>query len=245
MLIIPAIDLQQGQCVRLKQGQFNQVSVYQDDPIKLAYRYLSLGAKHLHVVDLDGAKTGIIQQLNLLQSLVASGLNLQVGGGIRNLESARACLRAGIKKVVIGSVAVSNPDLTAEIIQQIEPQNIILAVDIHMGIEGVPHPAIHGWQTATKKSLWDIVNYYQMLGIKDILCTDIACDGMMKGPNFALYTEAVTRFSQIRWQASGGIRGVDDLYQLHSLGVAAAILGRMLYETDFDLKTFLQDNYVN
>lgn len=238
MLIIPAIDLQNGQCVRLRKGQFDQVSVYDYSPITLAQDYALQGAKRLHIVDLEGARAGEIQQLPLIQAILESGLCLQVGGGIRSLESAKRCLAAGIEKLVIGSIAITNPELTEQIIQLAKAENIVLALDVHID-NGIPKPAINGWQTTTENSLWDMVNYYQQRGTTTILCTDIASDGMMNGPNFLLYQEAINRFPQINWQASGGIRDVEDLEKLASLGLAAAILGRMLYESDFDISSYL------
>lgn len=238
MLIIPAIDLQQGQCVRLRQGQFDQVSLYNDTPLSLAQRYAIAGATRLHLVDLDGAKTGQVQQLALINSIVATKMTLQLGGGIRSLSSAKSCLEAGVNKLVLGSIALTNPDLTSQIIREVQAHNIVLALDVNI-TNGIPRPAIHGWQTATQNNLWDVVSYYQLLGVQDILCTDIACDGMMSGPNFNLYEQAITRFPSLDWQASGGIRHEADLNELEALGVSAAIVGRMLYETDFNLATYL------
>lgn len=238
MLIIPAIDLQQGQCVRLRKGQFDQLSIYEYSPITLAQGYALQGATHLHIVDLDGAKTGEIKQLPLIQAMQAPGISIQVGGGIRNLESAKACIKAGFAKLVIGSIAVNNPELTLEIIKLAGAANIVLALDINLDND-VPKPAINGWQTATDSNLWELVTYYQQFGVRDVLCTDINCDGMLNGPNFKLYAEALNRFPLINWQASGGIRNSSDLEQLEKLGVSAAILGRMLYETDFDISSYL------
>lgn len=238
MLIIPAIDLQQGQCVRLRKGQFEELSIYDYSPITLAQKYALQGAKRLHVVDLDGAKSGTIQQLELIQSLREANLPLQVGGGIRSLETAKRCLEAKIEKLVIGSIAVTNPELTEQIIAYVKAENIILALDVQIENK-LPKAAIHGWQTTTNSCLWELVDYYQELGIKEVLCTDISCDGMMNGPNFRLYEQAITRFPHLFWQASGGIRNVQDLEQLATLGLSAAILGRMLYESDFDLSTYL------
>lgn len=140
---------------------------------------------------------------------------------------------------MIGSSAITNPDLTSQIIREALAENIILALDVNIK-DGIPRPAIHGWQTATTSNLWQIVSYYQLLGIREILCTDIARDGMMNGPNFNLYEQAVERFPRIAWQASGGIRNETDLRKLSANGLSAAILGRMLYETDFDLATYVR-----
>lgn len=239
MFIIPAIDLKNGQCVRLKQGQFDKVSVYDVDALTLAKKYKSLGARYLHVVDLDGAKTGCMQQRNIIKDLTKSGLKLQIGGGIRSLDVAKQCLSLGAETLVLGSIALTSPETTGAIINEAGPKNIILAFDIHME-NGLPLPAIYGWQQKTAKSLWDLVAFYQDFHIQTILCTDIGCDGMMQGPNFALYEEALRRFPQISWQASGGIRHKEDIEQLAALKLAAVILGRMLYESDVDVQNLMR-----
>ncbi|KTD73037.1 1-(5-phosphoribosyl)-5-[(5-phosphoribosylamino)methylideneamino] imidazole-4-carboxamide isomerase [Legionella tucsonensis] len=238
MIIIPAIDIQAGRCVRLRQGQFDQVTQFDTLPVERAGYFAQLGAKRLHVVDLDGAQTGAMQQLSLICSMQNTGISVQAGGGIRSLEQAMLCCSAGISNLVLGSIAITNPELTALIIKEINPQHIILALDIRMKNK-IPIPAIHGWQTTTNNNLWNVVSHYLQLGIKQILCTDIACDGMMQGPNFELYEEAIERFPQIEWQASGGIRNADDINRLDTLGVTAAILGLTLYQGTFDLSTML------
>lgn len=229
--VIPAIDLIQGQVVRLKQGNFSKVTYYENSPLELASKYFASGRTWIHVVDLDGAKLGNLQQLELIQALKATSINIQAGGGIRSLETARSCIKAGIDRLVFGSLALSNPKLMLEIIQEIEPDTVILALDIKME-QGIPYPAIHGWQQSTSKPLWDWVEFYQAQGINRFLCTDIACDGMMNGPNFYLYQEATQRFPELNWQASGGIRHEDDIKTLEGLGIFEVILGRMLYEQE-------------
>ena len=240
MLIIPAIDLHDGQCVRLKQGQFDQATIFQSLPVELSKHYAALGATRLHVVDLDGAKLGTMQQLDLIQSMQSVAMPIQVGGGIRSIATAIACLDAGISTLVIGSIAISNPSLTLQLIAEIKSNNIVLALDVNIE-GGVPSPAIHGWQTATKQNAWDVVQFYLDAGVTTVLCTDIAQDGMMKGPNFKLYEEAIRRFPTIAWQASGGIRDINDMRSLSTLGISAVILGRILYEPDFNLLTCLQE----
>ncbi|WP_133127055.1 1-(5-phosphoribosyl)-5-[(5-phosphoribosylamino)methylideneamino] imidazole-4-carboxamide isomerase [Legionella nagasakiensis] len=240
MLIIPAIDLQQGRCVRLQQGQFDRVSFYESTPQALAMKYTKQGATHLHVVDLDGARLGEIQQLALIKTIKMDNITLQVGGGIRSLASAKTCLAAGITKLVIGSIAINDPELTMQIITLAGAENIVLAFDVHM-LQGTPAPAIHGWQTTTTYNLWHIVAFYEALGIKHVLCTDIACDGMMNGPNVRLYEEALSRFPDIAWQASGGIRHLEDMRKLATIGIAAVILGRTLYESDLNLSACIQE----
>jgi phosphoribosylformimino-5-aminoimidazole carboxamide ribotide isomerase len=240
MLIIPAIDLQQGQCVRLQQGQFDKVSVYTSSPQQLTKNYTTQGMTHLHVVDLDGAKAGTMQQLDLIQSLCNPKITIQAGGGIRSMECATRCINAGIMHLVLGSIAVSNPTLTLQIIERVGAKRIVLALDVHM-VQGTPKPAINGWQTPTSTTAWDLIAYYQNAGVARVLCTDIACDGMMNGPNFTLYKEAVLRFPTIAWQASGGIRHIQDIRLLDKIGIAGVILGRMLYESEFNLSAGIEE----
>lgn len=238
MLIIPAIDLHDGQCVRLKQGQFDRATIYPSHPAQLAKYYAALGATRLHVVDLDGAKSGTLQQLDLILSMRSVTAPIQVGGGIRSIATAQACLAGGISTLVIGSIAISDPTLTLQLIAKVKANNIVLALDVHIE-DGIPSPAIHGWQTPTERNAWEVVQFYQDAGVTAVLCTDIAQDGMMKGPNFKLYEEAIRRFPTIAWQASGGIRDIHDMRALSTLGVSAVILGRILYEPDFNLSACL------
>lgn len=233
MILIPAIDLHEGRCVRLRQGQFDKVTQFDIPPVERAAFFAQLSAKRLHIVDLDGAKTGTMQQLPLICSMKNTGISVQAGGGIRSLEQARICFSAGISHLVIGSIAITNPQLTAEIIKEIGPQQIILALEVRMQ-NNIPIPATHGWQTPSTTNLWEVVTSYQEFGIKQILCTDISCDGMMQGPSFNLYQEAVERFPHIEWQASGGIRDQENITKLGELGVAAGILGLTLYQDNFD-----------
>ena len=239
MLVIPSIDLQQGQCVRLKQGDFNQVSIYDNSPNELASQYATHGAKRLHIVDLDGAKKGHLQQFALIEDLTSCGIPIQAGGGIRNPLHAKALLSAGVKQIVIGSMAITSPEMVLECIDELGASRIILAIDISIH-DGIPTPAIHGWQTLASNSLWEVVTFYQKQNINTILCTDIAMDGMLNGPNFSLYEEALTRFPTMNWQASGGIRDTSDLQGLSKLGLSAAIIGRALYESDIELSEWFK-----
>lgn len=167
-----------------------------------------------------------------------TGIAIQAGGGIRSIEQALECSNAGISQLVIGSLAITNPDLTIQIIEKIKPENIVLALDVRVDTK-VPLLAINGWQNNSTSSLWEVVSYYENHGIKHILCTDIACDGMMNGPNFDLYQQAVEYFPQIAWQASGGIRHMQDITTLGSLGISAVILGLMLYQDNVNFEELL------
>lgn len=240
MILIPAIDLQKGRCVRLKQGQFDQVTTFAISPVERAAYFANLGAKRLHIVDLDGAQTGTMCQLPLICSMQNTGINVQAGGGIRSLEQARHCLANGLSTLVLGSIAVTNQELTTQIINELGAQNIVLALDVRV-INNSPMLATHGWSSSTQCNLWELVGYYQQQGIRHILCTDIACDGMMQGPNTELYQEATARFPTIAWQASGGIRNQEDLAKLKQIGVAGAILGLSLYQDTIDLASCLRE----
>lgn len=234
MLIIPAIDLLQGACVRLKQGQFDEVTAFTIPPVERAAYFAQAGAKRLHIVDLDGARTGSMQQLPLITAMQNTGIEVQVGGGIRTVEQAQDCVMAGISRLVIGSIAITDPEVTQKIIKVVHPEHIVLALDVRIE-KNIPIPAINGWQKNSRNTLWELVSFYQPLGITEILCTDISCDGMMAGPNFNLYQQAVERFPDIAWQASGGIRSVEDISRLSHSGVTAAVLGLTLYSDNFNL----------
>ncbi|KTD82686.1 1-(5-phosphoribosyl)-5-[(5-phosphoribosylamino)methylideneamino]imidazole-4-carboxamide isomerase [Legionella waltersii] len=238
MLIIPAIDLQSGRCVRLKQGKFDQVTEFNDDPVERAFSFANAKAGRMHIVDLDGARTGQMQQFNLIKTMQQASIPIQAGGGIRSLHTAKLCLEAGIDYLVIGSLAITEPELTVQMINELSADKIVLALDVR--VEGnTPFVATHGWQDNSKMSLWQTVDHYQSYGITQILCTDIACDGMMSGPNLGLYQQALERFPNIEWQASGGIRDKQDIHQLKSMGISAAILGLALYQDKSILEELL------
>lgn len=226
---IPAIDLHAGRCVRLRQGRFDALDEYAISPVAYANLLAQAGATRLHLVDLDGARLGTLMQSELVHAIKKSNLEIQVGGGIRSLAAAKAYIALGVNNLVIGSLAITQPETVKQMIAELGCDKIILALDVRITDSAI-HPATHGWQQNSTKNLWDMVNEYQELGIKTILCTDIACDGMLQGPNFWLYEQAVKRFPKILWQASGGIRHLEDIKKLEELGVAAAILGKCLYQ---------------
>ncbi|MBN9230522.1 MAG: 1-(5-phosphoribosyl)-5-((5-phosphoribosylamino)methylideneamino)imidazole-4-carboxamide isomerase [Legionella sp. 40-6] len=236
---IPAIDLQAGRCVRLRQGRFDDVDEYAISPVRYANLLAEAGAGHLHLVDLDGARLGVLMQSDLVRTMAQSNLQLQVGGGIRSLAAAKEYIALGVNYLVIGSLAITQPDIAKQMITEIGLDKIVLAFDVRI-TESRIYPAIHGWQQNSTKNLWDIVKEYYEFGVKTILCTDIACDGMLQGPNFWLYQEAVQRFPNIQWQASGGIRHLKDVKELEELGVDAAILGKCLYQEHVPLTQWFQ-----
>ena len=243
MLLIPAIDLRNGACVRLFQGDFNSETRYGHDPIQLLERYRSLGATWLHVVDLDGAKDGALANRALIVALArCAGIHLQVGGGVRSVAVVEDLLSAGVQRVVVGSAAIENADEVAGWFDRFGSDRICLAFDCRLDELGVPKPRTRGWTEGAGIDLWTALAPFGAAGLKHVLCTDIARDGAMTGPNTALYREAVLRFPHLQWQASGGVRDANDLEALRVTGVAAAVSGKALLEsrmTSEELRPFL------
>ena len=231
MLLIPAIDLRGGRCVRLLQGRFDAETVFSTEPAAVLGQYVELGASLVHVVDLDGARDGSQGNARAIAALAAGGpARLQVGGGVRTRATAERLLGAGVQRVVVGSVAVSQPDEVATWLRDFGPEAIVIAFDVRLGDDGAPCLTTHGWERQTATSLWSAVEGFLPHGLKHVLCTDVARDGAMTGPNVELYAEAARRFPGVAWQASGGVSAAADLHALAATGVAAVISGRALLE---------------
>jgi phosphoribosylformimino-5-aminoimidazole carboxamide ribotide isomerase len=233
MRLIPAIDLKDGRCVRLLRGDFARETAYPGAPLDLARNYRAMGADWLHVVDLDGAREGRADSAN--RALIAelareSELELQVGGGLRTRCDVERVLAAGAARAVIGSAALSDPAAVRAWIEDFGPERIALALDVRLDADGTPCLVSHGWQRQTSRALWEVLAEFAAPAPAHVLCTDVARDGALSGPNVALYAEAVRRFPGIAWQASGGIRDAADLQALAASGAAAAISGKALLE---------------
>jgi phosphoribosylformimino-5-aminoimidazole carboxamide ribotide isomerase len=245
MLLIPAIDLRQGRTVRLFQGDFAAETRYEHEPHELLVRYRGLGASWLHVVDLDGAKEGVLCNRSIIVALASQrAVRLQVGGGIRTAAAIDDLLRQGVSRVVIGSTAVERSDEVSDWLVRYGPDRICLAFDIRFDESGVPRVRTRGWTEDTALSLWDAIARFPFDLVKHVLCTDIERDGAMTGPNVELYSQAVSRFPNLQWQASGGVRNASDLSELAKTGVAGAVSGKALLEERFtseELRPFLQD----
>lgn len=245
MLLMPAIDLRHGRCVRLLQGDFAAETRYEHEPQELLIRYRNLGASWLHVVDLDGAKDGALANRSILVAL-ASGraVRLQAGGGVRSSATIDDLLQHGIARVVVGSTAVERPEEVTEWLVRYGPDRICLAFDVRLDETGVPRVRTRGWTESTALSLWDAIARFPPEHIKHVLCTDIERDGALTGPNVALYGQAMSRFPDLAWQASGGVRNAADLAALAATGVTGAVSGKALLEgriTSEELQPFLQD----
>ena len=243
MKIIPAIDLHEGKCVRLYKGDFDKVTRYSDQPLDIARLYAGMNVEDLHIVDLDGARTGSQQNAHVVRHLCAgTALSVQLGGGIRRGEDVRQWLDNGVARCVVGSVAVTEPESVAAWFDEFGAERIVLALDVTIDEAG-PLLATHGWTKASGHSLWDVMDRYASIGARHLLCTDIGRDGAMSGPNFDLYGKILTRYPDVCLQASGGVRDIADLERLRSLGVPAAITGKALLDgkiSTAEVNSFLQ-----
>ena len=236
MIIYPAIDLIDGEVVRLHKGDFDQKTTYGSDPVAVARAYADAGAAWLHLVDLDGAKNPENRQTDLIGRIIdGSGLKVQTGGGIRSREDVDALITAGASRVVIGSLAVREPDLVASMLDGFGVEAICLAADV-VRPDDEFMIAVSGWQEASSLSLYEFIDGFVPAGLRHVLCTDIDRDGTMTGPNGTLYQTVKRQFPDIQLQASGGVSGIDDLRDLPTDGV---IIGKAIYEGAIDLKAAL------
>jgi phosphoribosylformimino-5-aminoimidazole carboxamide ribotide isomerase len=230
MILYPAMDLMGGSVVRLAQGRFEERTTYSADPAEALAGFAAAGAQWAHVVDLDGARAGAPVQHDLLRALgAAAPLSLQVAGGFRTAGQIARVLDSGVARVVVGSLAVKQPDLVRGVLSRFGGEAITLGLDVRL-IDGVPMVATLGWTEDSGRSLWDIAALYPEA--RHLLLTDISRDGMLQGPSFALLEEAATRLPHLAIQASGGVSSLDDLRRLRTHG---AIVGKALWEGRIDL----------
>ena len=229
MKIFPAIDLYGGQAVRLYKGDYDQMTVYDPEPLHTVRKFEAAGARHLHLVDLEGAKTGQTTNLPTIEKLASStGLFIEVGGGIRNMDTVRRYLNAGASRVILGTAAVTDPDFTARAVAQYG-EKIAVGADLKDG-----KVAIKGW-LETSQDTWEVFfEKMQALGVKTIICTDISKDGAMQGTNRDLYKLLTQRFS-MHIIASGGVSSLEDIQALKAAGVHGAIIGKAYYTGAIDL----------
>ena len=229
MKIFPAIDLYGGQAVRLYKGDYDQMTVYDPEPLHTVRKFEAAGARHLHLVDLEGAKTGQTTNLPTIEKLASStGLFIEVGGGIRNMDTVRRYLNAGASRVILGTAAVTDPDFTARAVAEYG-EKIAVGADLKDG-----KVAIKGW-LETSRDTWEVFfAKMQALGVQTIICTDISKDGAMQGTNRDLYKLLTQRFS-MHIIASGGVSSLEDIQALKAAGVHGAIIGKAYYTGAIDL----------
>ncbi len=238
MLIMPAIDLKDGQCVRLLQGDYSQTTIYADQPAQVAHQFEAAGARWLHVVDLNGARDGQLVNLTAIQAILANtSLPIQLGGGIRTLKSIEQLLQLGIRRVVVGTLAIQQPDVIRTAIKKFGAEKIAVGIDARDG-----QVAITGWQQLTPMSEITLAQQMQSLGVPRIIYTDIRRDGMLTGPNLHVLKH-LARSTGLAITASGGVATLTDLADLKTLepdGVDSVIIGKAIYEHRFDLPTLFR-----
>lgn len=229
--VYPAIDVREGRVVRLAQGDYARESRYADDPLQLAVRYAEVGARWLHLVDLDAARAGGYTLAPLLSRIkAATGLRVQTGGGVRGDADVAAILDAGADRVVVGSLAVAERDTVAGWLARHGADAIVVALDARPGSDGRWRPATHGWTEDATDTLDELVAFHADAGLRHLLCTDIGRDGMLAGPNLALYAHLLALAPALWLQASGGARDADDVAAARGLGCAGIVLGKALLE---------------
>ncbi len=234
MVIYPAIDIKDGKCVRLVQGRFDNATVYSEDPVETALKWERAGACFLHLVDLDGARTGKPQNIDIIGRIAVSlGILVQAGGGIRSMEDIEAVLGKRIRRVILGTSAVQNPGFIKEALKAYG-SSIAAAIDARDG-----KVAVEGWFKTSGLSAVDFAREMEDLGVKTVIYTDISRDGTLSGPNFKA-VEELKKAVGIEVIASGGISSLDDLKRLKETGVSGVIIGKALYTGDIDLREALE-----
>lgn len=232
MRVIPAIDIIDGKCVRLIQGDYAQKTIYNENPLDVARSFEDAGLTHLHLVDLDGAKAGKVVSWQVIEKVAGkTSLKVDFGGGIKTTDEVRRLLDIGVSQVNLGSIAVKAPEKITEWIQQFGADKIILSADVKNEMI-----SIDGWQQNSTINIVAFLRDYIQRGIEHVTCTDIGTDGMLTGPNIELYKKILLSFPQLHLIASGGVSSLNDLHELKQIGADGAIVGKAIYEGRIALK---------
>lgn len=230
--LIPAIDIIDGKCVRLTKGDYDQKKVYNDDPVEVAKQFESLGFRRLHVVDLDGAKSKHIVNVDVLKAITsATNLIVDFGGGIKTDNDIELAFANGASLVTIGSIAVTQPELFASWLEKYGADRIILGADVRNG-----KISINGWKEDSAEDLLPFLKYYINKGVINVLCTEISKDGMLEGPATDLYKEVMAEYPNLNLIASGGISSNEDVKELNRYGIPSVVFGKAIYEGKIDMK---------
>ena len=230
-IVYPALDIREGRVVRLLQGDYAQQTTYGDDPLPRAQAFAAAGARWMHLVDLDAARAGGYTLAPLLSSIAAqTGLQVQTGGGVRSRDDVARILDAGAARVVVGSVSVREPDAVIGWLREFGPDRLTIALDARQAEDGRWLLPVHGWTETAEDTLEALAQRYAEAGMQHLLCTDIARDGMLSGPNIDLYQHLARLLPGVAVQASGGVRDAQDVAQAKAVGCGGAILGKALLE---------------
>lgn len=234
MIILPAIDLLGRKAVRLLKGDYNQVTVYSDSPLKVAEKFKSLGATHIHMVDLDGAKYGTAPNMDIVAEVAEkTGLFIEIGGGIRSMKTVKKYIDAGISRVILGTAAICDEDFLKEAVKAYG-EKIAVGADVKDG-----KIAVKGWLEQSDVTLDEFFLKMQDLGVKNIICTDISRDGAMRGTNLELYRELSEKYS-LDITASGGVSSIEDVKRLREMNLYGAIIGKAYYTGAVDLEEAIE-----
>ena len=237
MLLIPAIDIIGGRCVRLTKGDYTQKTVYAEDPVEVAHRMENLGFRRLHVVDLDGARSKHVVNLDILRRITEeTKLVVDFGGGVKTEEDMSKVLEAGAHMVTVGSIAVTAPEMVMQWLEAFGAERIVLGADVKNG-----RISINGWKEESSQELLPFLDGYLSKGIRHVLCTDISKDGMLQGPATPLYQTIMQAYPDCQLIASGGVSSIEDIRALAAAGIPAVVFGKAIYEGKIDLKELIQE----
>jgi phosphoribosylformimino-5-aminoimidazole carboxamide ribotide isomerase len=236
MEIIPAIDIIDGKCVRLTHGDFNQKKIYNEDPLEVAKEFEDAGIQRLHLVDLDGAKAGVVKNWKVLESIAGkTSLIIDFGGGVKTEKDVHIVLNSGAAFVTVGSIAVKDEPLFSSWLSGMGAEKFLLGADVKN--EKI---TVSGWLEQTDIWIYDFIENYQAKGITQIFCTDVSKDGAMEGPSLGLYKDIVERFPKLHFIASGGVSNMDDVYALEEAGCSGVIIGKAIYEGKISLQDLMK-----
>ena len=234
--IVPAIDLIDGKCVRLTKGDYNQKKQYDASPLDMALRYQDIGIRRMHLVDLDGAKSSSPKNLHVLEQIAThTSLDIEWGGGIKSDEALRDAFNAGANHLIVGSVAVSHPDLFARWLDEYGGHRLVLGADVNNG-----RVAINGWLEESEQTIENLIDRFVPHGLREVICTDIAKDGMLQGPTFDLYARLQAAYPEQDIIVSGGISKMDDIRRLNEMNLRHVIVGKAIYEGRITLNELSQ-----
>lgn len=226
MEIIPAIDIIEGKCVRLTQGDYNQKKIYNEHPLEVAQQFEDAGLKRLHLVDLDGAKAGQVRNWKVLEAIAGkTSLIVDFGGGVKTEKDAQIIFDSGAALVTVGSIAVKDEETFVSWLKKCGADKFLLGADVKE--EKI---AVHGWLETTDVWIYDFIQKYVEHGVQQIFCTDVAKDGALQGPSLELYKNIIAKFPALHFIASGGVSNIDDIYQLQDINCKGVIIGKAIYE---------------